>query len=197
MKKVFDFYRSKKYINSIINSSRNYCIYIVDSKQVVHAAYGDFIENIDTIEEFKKKYPNGKIFYSDKFELIKNFNNMTKAEVENYIALNDKFIEACEHVQEFMKLYDNDYYDVYDWIIEDGMVKGSGDVYSRNCFMGTTWVSFDPELLTYTDEELKGYVDNLIKEREKKEEKERKQKEKDKEKEERAELKRLKEKYEK
>lgn len=196
MKKVYDCYKDKGYLKRILLQSwRNYCIYVVKTKQVIHAAYGDYIESVDSVEEFKKKYPKGRISYPDRFELIKVFNEMTKDEVKNYIELNDKFIDACEHVKEFMRQYDEDYNDVYDWIIEDDTVKGSGDVYSRNCFMGTTVVMFDPELLTYTDEELQKHVDKLIKEREKEKEKQRKQKEKEERDRDLAELKRLQKKY--
>ena len=168
MKKVYDCYEDKGYLNRILLQNwRNYCIYVVKTKQVIHAAYGDYIESVDSVEEFKKKYPKGRISYPDRFELIKVFNEMTKDEVKNYIELNDKFIDACEHVKEFMRQYDKDYNDVYDWI----------------------------ELLTYTDEELQKHVDNLIKKREKEEEKQRKQKEKEERDRDLAELKRLQKKY--
>lgn len=75
---------------------------------------------------------------------------MTKEELNTLINLNNKFEEACEkYVEKKCKEEPNN-----DWryigtfeLDETGRVCGSGDVYSRNCFMETVHKYFDSDEL--------------------------------------------------
>ena len=95
---------------------------------------------------------------------------MKREDLEQLLKLNGEFQRDCERVKKHMERYDSDYLDVYsEWYVNSsGECESFGDVYSRGCFMGTTFVSFDPELLTKTDEELEAYVSKLIEEKEQK-----------------------------
>ena len=99
---------------------------------------------------------------------------MKKEELSEFLKLNKQFQADCERVKKHMVRYDSDYLDVYsEWYINScGECESFGDVYSRGCFMGTTFVSFDPELLTKTDEDLESYVNKLIEEKKQKKRKE-------------------------
>jgi len=46
-----------------------YMIYDVNKKHVIESYYGLYIESIETVEEFKQKYPNGKVFRPENYEL--------------------------------------------------------------------------------------------------------------------------------
>ena len=46
-----------------------YMIYETHTKKVYESLYGAYIETIETVEEFKKKYPNGKVFRRENFDL--------------------------------------------------------------------------------------------------------------------------------
>lgn len=48
---------------------KRYMIYEVHKKHVIESYNGLYIESIDTVDEFKKKYPNGKVFRPEKFKL--------------------------------------------------------------------------------------------------------------------------------
>ena len=99
---------------------------------------------------------------------------MKKEELSEFLKLNKQFQADCERVKKHMVRYDSDYLDVYsEWYINScGECESLGDVYSRGCFMGTTFVSFDPELLAKTDEDLESYVNKLIEEKKQKKRKE-------------------------
>ena len=124
---------------------------------------------------------------------------MTKEEIKLYSELDEKFINECERVAMHMRRYERDYNDITDWGIaeHDGEleVRGTGSVYSRNCYMGESFVCFEAELLTYTDEQLEAHIDELIVEREKYIEEQKRKTEEEKRNKELATLKRLKEKY--
>ena len=46
-----------------------YMIYETHTKKVYESLYGAYIETIETVEEFKQKYPNGKVFRKENFNL--------------------------------------------------------------------------------------------------------------------------------
>ena len=46
-----------------------YMIYETHTKKVYKSLYGAYIETIETVEEFKQKYPNGKVFRLGNFDL--------------------------------------------------------------------------------------------------------------------------------
>ena len=46
-----------------------YMIYETHTKKVYESLYGAYIETIETVEDFKQKYPNGKVFRREKFDL--------------------------------------------------------------------------------------------------------------------------------
>lgn len=46
-----------------------YMIYETHTKKVHESLYGAYIETIETVEEFKQKYPNGKVFRPGNFDL--------------------------------------------------------------------------------------------------------------------------------
>jgi len=121
---------------------------------------------------------------------------MTKEEIKQYRELDEKFNKECNRVARHLVRFNYDYNYVTDWeIYDEEEIHGWGDCYSRGCYMGVENVYFDAELLTYTDEELDNYVNDLINENAKKEEEKRRMTEEEKRNKELATLKRLKEKY--
>ena len=132
---------------------------------------------------------------------------MTKEEIKQYRELDEKFNKECNRVARYLVRFNYEYNYVTDWEIYIDHIKeatatsngeeihGWGDCYSRGCYMGVENVYFDAELLTYTDEELDNYVNDLIKEKTKEEEEKKRKTEEEKRNKELATLKRLKEKY--
>jgi len=110
---------------------------------------------------------------------------MKKEELKQFLELHDKFGDACSDICNELRHYDNDFMYVDDFYIDEDSVRCEGDEYWSYGGHEHHTKYFDIKLLTYSDDELKEYVSNLILEKNKKKEQELK------------ELKRLKEKYEK
>lgn len=120
---------------------------------------------------------------------------MTQEEIKLYTELNKKFIKECERIAKHFARINTDYRHITDWEIVADEVHGWGEVYSRNCYMGTENVYFDLEFLQYTDEELETYVNDVIKKKEEEAEEAKRKNKEDERNRELATLKRLKEKY--
>lgn len=103
---------------------------------------------------------------------------MTKEEVKSLVDLHKKFDEDVQRVVSKLALYDGDYLEVENWWINGETVSGRGEVYACGCHLDTVYKGFDTELLSYTDEELDAYVDELIRERTEKEKKKKAEQEK-------------------
>ena len=100
---------------------------------------------------------------------------MTKGELETLGGLTKKFNADCERVRLAMEKYNMDYYYIDYWRYDEhGTVFGEG-TYGRINVGRRISVAFNANLLTYTDDELSKYVDELIEQKHKKEELEKKQ----------------------
>ena len=85
---------------------------------------------------------------------------MDAKQVRTYLELNEEFNKQCEKIAEKMKVVDKNYAFVDRFYVEYGTVWGSSEEYS--CGEKYSYnVSFDPILLTYSDEELDLYVKTL------------------------------------
>ena len=124
----------------------------------------------------------------------------TKEELEGFAADYELFVERCDHVVEILrklhyKWEEYNYECVDNWSIDPcgDLVEGQGGSYQYICFPS--------DFLTKTDEELVSVVEaderERIRKREEEEEKNRLKEEEETRQKELAELKRLKEKYEK
>ena len=120
---------------------------------------------------------------------------MTKEELKQYSELQEKFAKDVLRVVSFLKEIDYDLKFVSEFQLDDGMVYTHGWEYWA--FQGSEehHGEFDAEMLTWTDEQLREYVDEQIKEREVVASAKAKLSKKQKEEEERREYERLKEKY--
>lgn len=107
--------------------------------------------------------------------------------------LNVKFLQDADRVSSFMSLYDDDYLHIDYWRIEDGTVYGYGNLGCNE--YNPIYVSFDTELLSYSDDELRDYVDSLIEKRNKAKQKQAEENEKFQKLKDMAEFIRIKEKY--
>jgi hypothetical protein len=121
---------------------------------------------------------------------------MTKEEFKQYSELQEKFAKDVFRVIGFLKEIDSDlkFVDIFQ-LLDFGSVETHGWEYGRYQYQEEHNGFFDAEMLTWTDEQLREYVDKKIKERElvaiEKAELSKKQKEE----EERREYERLKEKF--
>jgi len=122
---------------------------------------------------------------------------MKKEELKQFLKLRDKFEDACSDICNELRHYDNNFMYVDDFYIDEDSVRCEGDEYWSYGGHEHHTKYFDIKLLTYSDDELKEYVSNLILEKNKKKEKDLAEKEQYQKEQELKELKRLKEKYEK
>ena len=122
---------------------------------------------------------------------------MTKEELKQYSELQEKFAKDVLRVVSFLKEIDYDLKFVSEFQLDDGMVYTHGWEYWA--FQGSEehHGEFDAEMLTWTDDELLKYVDQIKKGKEEERVREEIEKTRKKEEEERREYERLKEKYEK
>jgi hypothetical protein len=122
---------------------------------------------------------------------------MTKEEIKQYSELQKKFDKDVERVVSFLKEIDDDLRFVDEFQLVDGSVKTHGWWYWA--FQGSEehYGFFDAEMLTWTDDELQKYIDQVKKGKEEEHASEEIEKARKKEEEERRELERLKAKYEK
>jgi hypothetical protein len=123
---------------------------------------------------------------------------MTKEEFEQYSELQEKFDKDVRRVVSFLKEIDEDlnFVDEYQ-LIDTNQIKTHGWEYWA--FQGSEehYGYFDVEMLTWTDDELRKYVDQIKKGKEEERVREEIEKARKKEEDERREYERLKEKYEK
>ena len=121
---------------------------------------------------------------------------MTKEEVKTLESLYNKFLTKCEKICEELDRWEDGYGYCKDFIPMGDEVYCHGHEYWSYGGHAEHKKYFPKMLLTYTQEEVKNYVDNLLTlEKQKREELERLEKEKEEEKE-MAEYQRLKEKFE-
>lgn len=122
---------------------------------------------------------------------------MKKEELKQFLELYDKFEDTCSDICHELSHYDNDFIYVEDFYIDEDSIRCEGDEYWSYGGHEHHTKYFPINLLTYSDDELKEYVSNLILEESEKKAKELAEKEKYQKEQELKELKRLKEKYEK
>ena len=120
---------------------------------------------------------------------------MTKEEFKQYSELQEKFAKDVFRVVGFLKEIDSDLKFVSEFQLDGDGIKTHGWEYGMYQYSEEHYSWFDAEMLTWTNEQLREYVDKKIKERESvaiaKVELSKKQMEE----EERREYERLKEKY--
>lgn len=122
---------------------------------------------------------------------------MKKEELKQFLELYDKFEDTCLDIRNELSYYDSDFKYVDEFYIDDKRIRCEGDEYWSYGGHEHHTKYFNIDLLTYSDDELKEYVSNIILEESEKKAKELAEKEKYKKEQELKELKRLKEKYEK
>lgn len=123
---------------------------------------------------------------------------MTKEEFKQYSELQEKFAKDVRRVVSFLKEIDEDLNFVNEYqLIDTNQVKTHGWEYWA--FQGSEehYGFFDAEMLTWSDDELKKYVEQIKKGKEEERVREEIEKARKKEEEERKEYERLKEKYDK
>ena len=87
---------------------------------------------------------------------------MKKEDIEQFQKMYDKFILDCERVAREMSRYNDEFLHGSNYQIKNGRVYGSGEYFCGNGECQSYDYSFPVELLAYTEDELKKYVDNLI-----------------------------------
>ena len=88
---------------------------------------------------------------------------MTHDELKIYSELQEKFSKDVLHVVSYLKEIDEDfrYVDSF-YLRDDGMVETHGTMYDgRYQYSEEHYGSFDLEMLAWTDDELKKYVDKI------------------------------------
>lgn len=121
----------------------------------------------------------------------------TKEELNQFIWDNSKFNYICKNICKELSRYNDNFKFMNQFTIEDKEVCCDGDEYWSYGGHEHYTDYFDIELLTYSKEELKEYVDKKVIERDAKLKKEKEEKEAYRKEQELKELKRLKDKYEK
>ena len=121
----------------------------------------------------------------------------TKEELNKFIWDNSKFNYICKNICKELSRYDDNFKFMNQFTIQDTNVCCDGDEYWSYGGHEHYTDYFDIELLTYSKEELKEYVDKKVTERDAKLKKEKEEKEAYRKEQELKELKRLKDKYEK
>jgi hypothetical protein len=91
---------------------------------------------------------------------------MTSKEIETYIDSRENFIKECKHVCNEMHRFDYDYIFLETFEVEGDNVEGEGEEHLWGGETDIVYRSFPVELLGLSNEELKQYVDGLIKEKE-------------------------------
>ena len=120
---------------------------------------------------------------------------MTQEEFKQYSELQEKFAKDVWRVVSFLKEIDEDLKFVSEFQLADGVVNTHGWEYGRYQYKEEHYGEFDEEMLTWTDDELKKYVDQIKKGKEEERVREEIEKARKKEEEERREYERLKAKY--
>ena len=122
---------------------------------------------------------------------------MTKEEFKQYSELQEKFAKDVWRVISFLKEIDADLNFVSEFQLIDGSVKTHGWEYGTYQYQEEHYSFFDSEMLTWSDDELREYVEQIKKGKEEERVREEIEIARKKEEEERREYERLKEKYEK
>lgn len=122
---------------------------------------------------------------------------MTKEEFKQYSELQEKFANDVMRVISFLKEIDPDLEFVSEFQLDGGGVQTHGWEYGKYQYSEEHYGSFNAEMLTWSDDQLREYVNKKIKERELESIARVELSKKQKEEEERRELERLKAKYEK
>lgn len=97
--------------------------------------------------------------------------NFTKEELINFAKQYDAFQKRCEHVANIFAKYDRDYkYPNHDWELDYSdkedvanqqiHIFNEADIYESGEWIDTVTLSFPFNLLSYTDEQLKEYMEN-------------------------------------
>ena len=91
---------------------------------------------------------------------------MTSKDIETYIDSRENFIQECKRVCNEMQRFDYDYIFLEKFEVDGNEVDGEGEEHLWGGETEIVYQSFPVELLELSNEELKQYVDDLIKERE-------------------------------
>ena len=102
---------------------------------------------------------------------------MTLQELEQYKKLNEQFRNDCDRVCLAFSRYNDEYKFLDTFSLENGEVFCSGDEYWNYGGHEHYTYSFNAKYLTYSDEELETFVDELIDKREKEEQEEKEKEE--------------------
>ena len=122
---------------------------------------------------------------------------MTKEEFKQYSELQEKFAKDVDRVTNYLGKIDSDLNFTDYYYLEDGTVHTFGEETWSYGGYDTHYGYFDAEMLTWTDEQLNEYVNNILAYRELEAKHKADAIAKEKEEKERQEYERLKEKYEK
>ena len=90
---------------------------------------------------------------------------MTSKEIETYVDSREKFIQECKRVCNVMQRFNHDYIFLEKFEADDNIVEGEGEEHLWGGETDIVYQSFPVELLELSNEELKQYVDDLIKEK--------------------------------
>ena len=88
---------------------------------------------------------------------------MTSKEIETYVDSREKFIQECKRVCNEMQRYDHDYAFLEKFEVDGDNVEGEGEEHLWGGETDMVYKCFLVELLEMSNEELKHYVDILIK----------------------------------
>ena len=94
---------------------------------------------------------------------------MTQEEIKTYVDSRENFIKECKRVCNEMYRFDYDYIFLEKFEVDGNDVEGEGEEHLWGGETEIVYQSFPVELLELSNEELKQYVDDLIKEKEDKE----------------------------
>ena len=91
---------------------------------------------------------------------------MTSKEIETYVDSREKFIRECERVCIEMRRFNDDYIFLEKFEVDGDFVEGEGEEHLWGGEAEIVYQYFPVGLLAFSNEELKQYVDDLIKEKE-------------------------------
>jgi hypothetical protein len=121
---------------------------------------------------------------------------MTQEDFKQYSELQEKFAKDVFRVISFLKEIDPELEFVSEFqLFDDGSIQTHGWEYGRYQYQEEHYGCFDAEMVTWTDDELRKYVDQLKKEKEEKRVRDEAEKARKKEEEERSIWEKLNEKF--
>lgn len=100
---------------------------------------------------------------------------MTSKEIETYIDSRENFIKECKRVCNEMHRFNYDYIFLEKFEVDGNNVEGEGEEHLWGGEVEIVYQSFPVKLLELSNEELKQYVGDLIKEKEDKEKRNKQQ----------------------